>query len=192
MNARVGRIIKETAKIQKKEGFAHYVDCHAAAQDESFIDGVKTIGAGAPKIAFRAVGDGVGVDVKPRSAGLFLGRSRNGSSQTEPSSETERERTRSGHSASSRPEHSADIRGTHRRGAPCRPQPHGAGYLPCAIRRRLLTAIAWAEQFKDMRHAIEPLAHSGRNRAYELRALWERVTAKPSYVMITGGIKRQE
>ena len=74
MNARVGRIIKETAKIQKKEGFAHYVDCHAAAQDESFIDGVKTIGAGAPKIAFRAVGDGVGADVKPRSAGLFLSR----------------------------------------------------------------------------------------------------------------------
>ena len=95
--------------------------------------------------------------------------------------------TRSGHSASSTPEHSADIRGAHRRGAPCRPQPHGAGYLPCAIRRRLRTAIAWAEQFKDMRHAIEPLAHfRAEPRVDELRALWERVTAKPSYVMITG------
>jgi hypothetical protein len=66
MKERLKPILQETRRIQREEGFPHYLDCVAThkKQDENYAAGLAAIGGALGHATVRAIGDGLGVPTK--------------------------------------------------------------------------------------------------------------------------------
>jgi hypothetical protein len=66
MKERLKPILEETRRIQREEGFAHYLDCVAGhkKQDENFAAGLAAIGGALGHATVRAICDDLGVPTK--------------------------------------------------------------------------------------------------------------------------------